>query len=201
MAVRRLWAWIAGLGVAGLVAAGAMGMTQAASRPRPDEGGVSLKGVHTRYTLHLTIVTGTKQEPDWPAFLANGKSSARIVLPAHALVTVELRSYDDGAAPTPAHFAAVDGTVGGVVRIGGKAVKGVAPKDVSHTFTVVGLDLNAPVPAVTGKKKFLTETFQFVTGAPGTWEWQCYAPCGTGKTGWDGPMITPGYMMGTLVVR
>jgi hypothetical protein len=200
MAFRPSSRVLGGLALAGLLAVGAVGIVQAAPRVARDES-ISLKGVHTRYTLHLTIVTGTKQKPNWPAFLTNGKSSASIVLPAHALVTVILRSYDNGTATTPAHFAAVDGTVGGVVRVNGKPIKAVPTTQVAHTFTVIGLDLNAPIPAVAGKAKYLTETFQFVTGAPSTWEWQCYAPCGTGKTGWDGPMVTPGYMMGSLVVR
>ncbi len=87
-----------------------------------------------------------------------------------------------------------------VSRTLARAIKGVKPADVAHTFTIIGLDLNAPVPVVPRGKKFITETFQFVTGNPGIYGWQCYAPCGTGSSGWDGPMVTPGWMMGNVVV-
>jgi hypothetical protein len=166
-----------------------------------NESGASLKGVKTKAKLTLTIVTGAMiHRPGWPKYLADGKSSATIRLPAHALVTVVLKSYDTGSSPPPAHFASVDGTVGDVVRVDGKAVKAVPAKDIAHTFTVIGLDLNVPVPVVPKGQKFVTETFQFVTGKAGTYSWQCYAPCGTGNTGWDGAMITPGYMMGNIDV-
>ena len=117
-------------------------------------------------------------------------------MPARALVTVVRKSYDDETAPPAAYFASVDGTVGGVVRANGKAVHAVAVGKVSHTFIVAGLDLNVPVPAVTSKARFVIETFGFVTGAAATWERQCCAPCGTGKTGGDEAVVTPGDMMG-----
>lgn len=151
--------------------------------------------------LTLTIETGKMiGRPGWPTYLADGGSSARIEVPAHAVVTVVLKSFDNGTAPPPAAYARVEGTVGDVVQVDGRTVDAFAPTAIAHTFTVSGLGLNVPVPAVTGGAATVTETFQFRTGAPGTYTWQCYAPCGTGPSGWGGPMVTPGYMTGIFDV-
>ena len=71
----------------------------------------------------------------------------------------------------------------------------VNPKtQVSHTFTVAGMHLNAPVypNAVT--------TFIIHTGKPGKYFWRCWNPCGGGDTGWTQPMSDNGYMTGTITV-
>lgn len=197
----RIWSRRLAAGAVAVLTVGATASMVVAASHAKHERGASTVGVKTHVTLHLTIETGKMlHRPGWPKFLANGRSSATIRLPAHALVTVVLRSYDPGASATPAHFALVDGTVGNIVKVDGRAIRGVKPADVAHTFTIIGLDLNAPVPVVPPGKKFITETFQFVTGNPGTYGWQCYAPCGTGSSGWDGPMVTPGWMMGNVVV-
>jgi hypothetical protein len=52
-----------------------------------------------------------------------------------------------------------------------------------------------PTPTIT--------TFQFHTGAAGTYIWHCYVPCGDNREspyGFSGPMSTTGYMAGTLTV-
>lgn len=151
--------------------------------------------------LALVIETGAMiHRPGWSEYLANGGSSARIDLPAHALVTVTLRSYDDGTAPPTVAYAAVRGTVGSDMRVDGRVVQAVPANAIAHTFTIPALGVNVPVPAVTGSSPYVTLTFRFRTGAAGTYTWQCYAPCGTGATGWGGAMVTPGFMTGSLVV-
>ncbi len=151
--------------------------------------------------LSLVIETGAMtHRPGWPKYLANGGSSAQIDLPSHALVNVTLRSYDTGTAPPAASYSTVQGTLDGDMRVDGQTVTALAAGQIAHTFTIPALGVNVPVPAVTGDTPYVTLTFTFRTGAAGTYTWQCYAPCGTGPTGWGGPMITPGFMTGSVVV-
>lgn len=154
-----------------------------------------------KVSLRLVVETGAMDHhPGAPMFFANGKSSARIALPAHTLVQVTFVSYDDGPAPVTANYARVQGTVGGYMVVNGRRVKEINPAQVTHTFTVTGLKLNVPI-AATHSKKPVVETFSFVTGGAGTYSWQCYAPCGTGSDGWAGPMMKPGYMVGQVIVH
>lgn len=155
-----------------------------------------------KVSLRLVVETGAMDHhPGDPMFFANGKSSARISLPAHTLVQVTFVSYDDGPAPVTANYARVQGTVGGYMVVGGKRVKSIKPSLVAHTFTVTGLRLNVPIAAAASSKKPVVETFSFVTGKAGTYSWQCYAPCGTGSVGWGGPMMKAGSMQGEVAVH
>jgi hypothetical protein len=44
-------------------------------------------------------------------------------------------------------------------------------------------------------------TFTIHTGAPGSFSWRCYDPCGDGTTGWGTAMAAVrGYMEGTLTI-
>jgi hypothetical protein len=43
-------------------------------------------------------------------------------------------------------------------------------------------------------------SFSFQTGDPGDLIFQCVVPCGTDPNGSGGPMVSKGYMMGTLHV-
>jgi hypothetical protein len=65
----------------------------------------------------------------------------------------------------------------------------------SHTFTVAALGINVPIPPLS------VVTVTFKTGKAGTYTWNCLAPCGTGPGSMFGAMMTPGYMVGTLVVK
>jgi len=44
-------------------------------------------------------------------------------------------------------------------------------------------------------------TFTLHTGKAGSYTFQCLDPCGTGSNGFEGPMVTRGYMIGTLTVQ
>ena len=114
-------------------------------------------------------------------------------------MTLTIISRDDGTAPLPSNspYSKVSGTVTGSELVDGKAVTIVNAQDVAQTFTVPGINLNLPIPvAPTGGAVTVTATFKLLKG--GTFDWQCEAPCGTGSTGWRGPMITPGYMQGSI---
>jgi hypothetical protein len=118
-------------------------------------------------------------------------------------VIVKIRSYDDGPAPlmgVQMMYDNVEGTIGGVETVDGKVVHSVPNADVAHTFTVVGLGLNLPIPAApTGK--FVTVVARFVADRVGDFTWQCYAPCGSGANGMGGPMAVDRWMEGKVDVR
>jgi hypothetical protein len=158
--------------------------------------------IPTRHVyLTLSIVPNKPGgPPDWPAYLP----STDLTVPAHSIITVTIRNYDLGYAPLVASspFAKVQGTLGGVAYANGHAYTSLNPGHVAHTFTVFGLNLNVPIPgdAAPGKK-YAIVTFSFNSGGAGTYIWRCNAPCGTGSSGWYGPMVTKGYMLGTLTVQ
>ncbi len=156
--------------------------------------------------LYLTVVPpeATGKE-DFPAYIP-----AYFSLPAHATVQVQILNFDDATAlPKGAEqFAKVTGTVGEIVKVEpidlgdpnvptgpAQAISAMDPGQVSHTFTITKLGINVPVAP-----KART-TFTLQTGAPGTYDWRCMDPCGTGDSGWGGPMATPGYMAGKLTVE
>jgi heme/copper-type cytochrome/quinol oxidase subunit 2 len=150
--------------------------------------------------VHLNIVINQAgMQKDWP-----GYSPSNLVVPANSIVTVTLRDYDLGDTPLPANspFTTVQGTIGGMATADGKAYTSLALDKVAHTFTVSQLHINVPLPGDGAKgADYDTVTFTFRTGQAGTYTFRCYDPCGTGSSGWEGPMLTKGYMTGTLVVQ
>lgn len=158
-------------------------------------------------TVHesLVIVTGGMTgHSGWPEYVG----SKRIDFPAHTKVVLTIYSFDDGAAPLAKSLQIYDkvaGTLGHTETVDGKKVSSVPNKDVAHTFTVPGIGLNLAVPAAkTSKSGEITPTVvtaSFVTEKEGTFTWQCYAPCGSGKGGMSGAMATPGYMTGKVVIH
>lgn len=150
--------------------------------------------------LNLSIVINQPGlHKDWPAY-----TPANIVVPANSLVTVTLRNYDLGDTPLTSNspFTRVQGVTNGTAYVDGKAYSSLAPEKVAHTFTIPALHLNVPVPGDGAKgASFLTVTFTFHTGKAGSYMFQCFDPCGTGSSGWMGPMMTKGYMTGTLTVQ
>lgn len=143
----------------------------------------------------MTILTGKMDgKPGWPKYTPSVWAA-----PQGSTVTLTIVSHDDGTAPLPSNspYTKVSGTVTGNELVDGKAVTTVNAQDVAHTFTVPGLNLNLPIPvAPTGGTVTVKATFKLPKS--GTFDWQCEAPCGTGSTGWGGPMITPGFMEGSI---
>ena len=184
-AVSGAGALLAGCGLAGAAP------TQAASK---------------RSSLYLAIVTpAATGKADFPAYIP-----AYFTLPAHSTVEVQILNFDDATAlPKGAEqFAKVSGTIGRQVKVEpidlgnpnlptgpARAISEMDPGQVSHTFTITKLGINVPVTA-----KART-TFTLETGAPGTYDWRCLDPCGTGASGWGGPMAAAGYMSGTLTIE
>jgi hypothetical protein len=158
---------------------------------------------HTIPTFDMTIVTDDQTGRD--GYIAYVPSN--LSLPANSTVRIRITNFDDATAQKPARYAHVWGTVGGTIQVQ-RMMVGMpnmlyrtrtvsalpAATEVSHTFTSAGMHFNVPV-APSG-----VTTFVLKTGKPGTYTWQCMNPCGSGKTGWGGPMSMKGYMSGTITV-
>ena len=160
----------------------------------------SSEPIYLYITLISDAMTGKK---DWPAYVP-----ANATVPAHSTIIARIVQFDDGAAALPDNspYAKVTGVAGGKVTAQALEItdpnnpgasteyQELSPKDVAHTFTISGLNINVPLPVSS------IVTFTFETGAPGKYNWQCMAPCGTSTSGWAGPMSQAGYMQGTLQV-
>ncbi len=113
---------------------------------------------------------------------------ANFTIPADVNVVVTITNYDNGTNPVPDPVGRVTGTVGGSAIINGQTVTSIPGASVSHTFTVMALGINVPIPASS------TVTFTIRPEGTGTYQWHCMAPCDPNA------MDTPGFMQGTLTV-
>lgn len=150
---------------------------------------------------HLTIVA---QEPGSSVQGPMYTPSTNLVLPAHTRVTITITNLDEGNTPLSANspFRVVTGTVGGVAYLDGIPYRVLDVSKVAHTFTIPLLGVNVPIPGdVPHGQHMITVSFSFMTGNAGTYLWRCMDPCGSGDSGWDGPMTMPGYMQGTLTLE
>jgi len=155
--------------------------------------------------LDLTIVTDAATgRPGYPAYVPSS-----FELPAHATVVITVTNFDTATAlPNGSErYAKVRGTLGDVATVtpihssnpngsagAARSISALSPAAVSHTFTILALGINVPIAPQA------RETFIIHTGAPGTYDWRCFDPCGAGSVGWGGAMAAPGYMEGTLTV-
>lgn len=150
---------------------------------------------HVQLKLNI-VLNQPGMQKDWPAYAPNN-----LAVPANSLVTVTLHDYDLGDTPLPQNtpFTTVQGAVGNTAYLNGVAYTALAPDKIAHTFTIPQLHLNIPLPGDGNVSDSIT--FTFYTGQAGMYMFQCFDPCGTGASGWEGPMITKGYMMGMLTVQ
>jgi hypothetical protein len=186
---------------------------------RPVASAVGARGVSL--TLQTNAAVGKElspAHPDWVSYLVseNGKwhRSTIYKVPAYSLVHVTLYQYDGDSGLRNAFLSQVQGTLGGVERVDGKAVGSIDPEEASHTFVIPQLGVFVPLPGVPEEAKNQCEegpctlaqahrtiTFTFRTGAPGKFRWQCFVPCAAGTYfGNGGPMQTVGYMDGFIEV-
>lgn len=172
----------------------------AAARPAKMHA-TAAHSVHESLVLLADAMAG---KDGWPEYVGGSK----IIWPKNSTITLTIYAYDDMTTPLTKALRIYDhvrGTVGGNERIDGKAATKVANSDIAHTFTVNGIGLNLPIPEAPKWKQGtlrapVVVTATFHTGKAGTYTWQCYAPCGTGKGGTAGSMTKPGYMTGKVVV-
>ena len=111
----------------------------------------------------------------------------------------------------------VNGTVNGN-QLNNQELTTQDPTLVAHTFTIHSIpnsaqpwlfvsvpvsaeDDDAPADDAGMPNDPVVTTFSFITGDPGTYIWQCVAPCGSNFNGFGGPMGTKGYMSGTITVQ
>lgn len=191
---RRRALGLAAGSLAGVTLLGACGLAPSAAHSQTD----------TPAELYLTIVTGRMiGKKGWPAYLPTAAT-----VPANTTVRVHITNFDDGTATLPPNspFSRVTGALGGTATAaaltmanpnapGPAKAYSELPRDaVAHTFTLSGLQLNVPIPVSS------VVTFSFKTGKPGTYDWECMAPCGSPPEGFGGAMHAKGYMMGSLHV-
>lgn len=199
---RALGVTVAALSLAaGLVAA--CGKTPITSAQALQTQVASRQGAPTRAattsTIHLTIVAQKPGSADGPVYTP----STNLTVPANALVTITIVNTDLGDATLPADspFNKVMGVQGGVAKVDGIAYSELSRDKVAHTFTLPSLGVNVPIPGdVPPGQRSITVTFTFRTQGPGSYTWQCMAPCGDGPAGFGGPMTEQGYMMGSMTV-
>ncbi len=172
---------------AGLIAGCGALTTSSAGTPTP---AAATQPVAQVVHLKTTVLNG-----NWPQF-----SPTSFTVAKGDTVVLTITSFDPGAATTPANFAKVSGTVGGTELLNGQATSSIAADQVSHTLTVPALGINIVVPAVPAGEKSVTVQATFKVAKSGSFVWQCMAPCGTGQSGWSGPMAEKGYMSGELTV-
>jgi hypothetical protein len=150
--------------------------------------------------------------PDWVSY----GPTTNLQVPAHSVVTITIKQYDSGGTIYNPYFAQVHGTLDGTETVNGKKVTGIDPNNVGHTFTLhmfptgnqPEVFISVPLPAVAdnapnlanGYPKPEVVSFSFITGAAGTYVWNCEYPCGTEYRSFGGPMSSVGYMDGTLKV-
>ena len=153
---------------------------------------------HGQVTETMKIVTGSLSGfGDQPQY-----TNSNFTVQVGERVTIKIVSFDDGTAPlmgSQMMYAKVEGSTTGQETVAGHAVSSVSDTNVSHTFTVVGLRFNMPIPAApTGKSVTVVATF--IPTETGTFTWQCYAPCGAGTNGMGGAMSTMKWMEGQIKV-
>jgi hypothetical protein len=154
-------------------------------------------------TTHLTFdilpVKPGGPATDYPAYIATSPTT----LPANTVVTVTIRNFDlgDDSLPANSPFLHVQGVTGSAT-MDGKAFTSLDANHIAHTFSIPQLHLSVPISGdPVGDANYVNVTFSFKTPAKtGTYTFQCYIPCGTGDTGWQGPMATMGFMQGTISV-
>jgi hypothetical protein len=104
-------------------------------------------------TLGTTpAVGGLGGSKSWVSYLVrqNGEWGHTTVfkVPAHSLVHIKIYNFDGGSGLRNPFLSQVQGTVGSIERINGKATDVIDPADASHTFTVPELGISVPLLGV-----------------------------------------------------
>ncbi len=165
---------------------------------------------------------GLGNHPTWVSYMAqengNWVHSTVLTVPANSDVHFKIYQYDSGSPLRNPYMDQVAGTVGGTETLNGQVVRIVndnADGGIGHTFAIPSLGVYVPMPGISSLQTNACSTpvpcattfdhntveFTIHTGAPGTFTWQCFVPCGLGfLIGNGGPMSTFGYMGGYLKV-
>ncbi|MGZ4482199.1 MAG: hypothetical protein ACXVY5_08320 [Gaiellales bacterium] len=185
----------------------------------PPTVAIASSGGTSDLTMQTVAGYGHAPHPDWVSYLVKNDQgkwvhSTIFKLPANSLVNVTIYQFDTATGLRNPFLGQPRGVVGGTFTLDGKTLDVLDPDLASHTFTVPDLGLSVPLAGVADdapnqcsaapcplSTAHRTITFQFHTGAPGTYRWQCFVPCGAGWIfGNGGPMQTVGWMDGFLKV-
>lgn len=148
-------------------------------------GGVDAGGAAAPVAMHLSIVINPVN--GMPQY-----SPANFTVP-EGQVVFTIQDFD-AATSWDGCTCNVTGTVGGTESINGTATSVVPTSNAAHTFTIAALGVNVVSPGNS------TVTFTLDLTGPGSYTWECMAPCGAdGATGV--PMGDSGYMTGTMTVE
>ena len=174
--------------------------------------------------VNLTVQTvgaiGFGAHPTWVSYLVKDPTTGKWVhdtswqLPAHTVIHMTVDQFDSGSPLRNQEWGQVQGTLSGGAMLNGKkftVFNSNTGTGVAHTFAAPALNLSVPLVGVSGtpcaaspchfNSPHNIETFSFKTPGPGTYNWQCFVPCGLGYLfGNGGPMSTQNYMGGILDV-
>ncbi|WP_010916618.1 hypothetical protein [Thermoplasma volcanium] len=159
------------------------------------------------------------------------ESAATINLPAHREIILTIIDYDSGPTPNigptgtsnNTTYTKVIGTVGNVEYVYNSTIPVSSysknttqiqkPEAISqipwygnsswgynitHTFTILsGSTILVNIPSWGGST---TVAYLYLNNT-GTYNWQCFVPCGYGNDGWGAAMVTAGWMTGTVNVQ
>lgn len=217
----------ASVAVAAIAVIGALGFTttKLVSYPPTVAASVTTPG-EANLRIQTVAALGYGPHPTWVSYLvqdAHGKwvHSTIWQLPAHSLIHVSVEQYDTAGPLRNELWGEVSGTTTGNETVDSKPLtladangdnSTTAP---AHTFSVSSLGLNVPLVGTASgvknacsdpapcdpSKAHVTIRFDFRTGAPGKFRWQCFVPCGLSYLdGNGGPMQALGFMGGFLNV-
>ena len=176
-------------------------------------------GAPVNVTMQSVGQIGSGAHPTWVSYLQKNPTTGHwihdtsMTLPADTVIHMTIVQYDSGGPLRNQVWGQVTGTIGNDATVNGKTYR-VYDSNTGNTFAVPGLDVSVPLIAVSGQATNIcsaapcgassahnTITFSFRTGAPGSYNWQCFVPCGLGYLyGNGGPMSTINYMGGFLKV-
>jgi hypothetical protein len=202
----------------GLRSAGGLGYEPSVWKAQSTVPGSATLAISAFPDSHVCHASAGEPQIDWVSYCP----STSFQVPANSLITVVISNYDSSSTLINDYFRQVHGTIGGVELVNNKSISETSVDTVAHTFTLqsepnaaypifvsvplVGVADNAPTPVTINGNSYPKPniiSFQFRTGAPGTYIWHCYDPCGEDRVppfGFTGAMSTTGYMAGTITV-
>ena len=129
----------------------------------------------------------------WPAL-----SPSDITISKGDTIVLTIKEYDDAPTALPAG-SPYNAVAGGTETVNGVPVTTVSNADISHTFSIPELGINAPLPKA-AEGGVATIVFTFKVDKAGAYVWRCFTPCGGDPKGMGGSMATKGWMQGHVTV-
>ncbi len=179
-------------------------------------------GQPVNVTMQTVGSIGFGPHPTWVSYLMKNPQTGKwqhtteMQLPAHTRINMTIYQYDSGSPLRNQEWGKVQGTIGGTAQLNGatfSVFNSNTGNGVGHTFAVPGLGVSVPLVGVNGNATLCGVapcgtsaphnkiTFSFMTKGPGSFNWQCFVPCGLSFLfGNGGGMSTENYMGGFLKV-